>query len=73
MNLLDERLAHRCRTNEDPATGGQRWPVHHPAAFKTRPGGMPTATRTAWLVPDKHRARTQEMTVRATLRWPRHP
>ena len=42
--LLDERLAHRCRTNENPATGCQRWPVHHAAAVKTRPGGMPTAS-----------------------------
>jgi hypothetical protein len=27
--LLDERLAHRCGTDENPAIGGQRRPVHH--------------------------------------------
>jgi hypothetical protein len=39
-------LAHRCRTNENPATGGQRRPVHQRTTFQTRPGGMSTATRT---------------------------
>jgi len=73
VNLLDERLAHRCGTNENPATGRQWWPVHHAAAVKTRPGGMSTATRTARLMTDKHRARPQAMTVRAALWWPRHP
>jgi hypothetical protein len=38
--LLDERLAHRCRTNENSATGGERRPVHRAAAVKTRPGGF---------------------------------
>jgi hypothetical protein len=28
--------AHRCRTDENPATGGQRRPVHHAAAVETR-------------------------------------
>jgi hypothetical protein len=27
-----ERLAYRCRTNENPATGSQQWPVHHRTA-----------------------------------------
>src|SRR5262249_61126394 len=69
--LLDERLAHRCGTDENPATGGQWWPVHHPTAVETRPGRMSTATRTARLMPDEHRARPQAMTVRAALRRPR--
>jgi hypothetical protein len=34
---------------------------------------MSTATRAARLVPDEHRARLEAMTVRAALRWPRHP
>jgi hypothetical protein len=34
---------------------------------------MSTATRTARLVPDKHRARAERVTARAPLRWPRHP
>jgi hypothetical protein len=66
-------LAHRCRTNENPATRGQRWSVHHASAVETRPGGMSTATRTARLVPDEHRAGAERVTVRAALRWPRHP
>ena len=35
--------------------------VHHAAAVKTRPGGMPTATRAAGLVSDEHPARFQPM------------
>ena len=71
--LTVRKLAHRCRTDQNSATGGQWRPVHNAAAVKARPGGMSTATRTARLVPDEHRARPQPMTVRAALRWPRHP
>jgi hypothetical protein len=66
-------LANRCRTNENPATSGQRWPVHHAATVETCPGGMPTATCAARLVPDEHRAGAERVTVRAALRRPRHP
>jgi hypothetical protein len=52
-------LAHRGRTNENPATGSQLRPVNYAAAVKTRPGGMSTTTRTARLVPEEHRARPQ--------------
>jgi hypothetical protein len=65
--------AHRCGTDQNSATGGQRWPVHHAAAVETRPGGMSTATRAARLVPDEHGARPEAMTVRTGQRWPRHP
>jgi hypothetical protein len=67
------RLAHRCRTNENPATGGQRWPVHHPTAHQARPGRVPTATRAARPVPDEHRAEAEPMTARAALRRAGHP
>jgi hypothetical protein len=69
--LLDERLAHRGRPREDTASDSQRRAVHHAATVKTRPGGVPTATGAARLMPYEHCARAQEMTVRAPLRWPR--
>ena len=65
--------AHRCGTDENPATGGQRRPVHHRTTFQARPGGMSTATCAARLVPDEHRARPEAVTARAALRRPRHP
>jgi hypothetical protein len=43
--VLDERLAHRSRSDENPATGGQRRPVHRRTGVETRPGRVSTATR----------------------------
>jgi hypothetical protein len=57
------------RTLQPAVSGG----VHHAPAVETRPGGMSTATHTARLMPDKHGARPQGVTVGAALRWPRHP
>jgi hypothetical protein len=34
--------AHRRRTDKNPATRGQPWPVHHRTAFQARPGRVPT-------------------------------
>ena len=50
-------LAHRCRTDENPATDGQRRPIHHAAAVQARKSGVPKATGAARLVPDEHPAR----------------
>src|ERR1700757_4802785 len=51
-----QMLENRCCTNEHPATGAQRWPVHYRTAFQAGSGPVPTATRAARLVPDEHRA-----------------
>jgi hypothetical protein len=69
--LLDERLMHRFGTDQNPANGGQRRPIHNAAAVEAPPGCVSTATGAARLMPDEHCARAQEMTVRAPLRWPR--
>jgi len=71
--LLDERLAHRCCTDQYSTTGGQWWPVDDAPTVEASPVGMSTPTCAAWLVPDEHRAGAEGVTVRAALRWPCHP
>src|SRR5215472_10802198 len=66
------RLAHRCGTDQNSATGGQWWRINHRAAFTTRPARMATRAR-AWLVPDEHPAGAEPMPAWASLWWPDHP